>query len=259
MLSEYGYGTKEENNAVATLMYDVGVAIHSSYFETDTSAGYDFHYNFIEHFYYSPDLTHVHWANYQKLDAWFNVAKNQIDNGWPCEYGIGGTHIGHSVVIDGYRIDGNTKMLHLNFGWSGSHNGYFSMNNIFIKSTYDFTEIDGQTMTLNIYPYPEYKKPVGLPPEAITAEAFLNRSVFLSEYIIKISWSESPSEDKRIESYIIYQINDGSAVEVDRVDPENKTFQLRTKDISGASYSVGVIDKNGAISDMPAFVTPVLK
>ena len=260
MIDEYGYGTNEEDNAVASLMYDVGVALHSGYTEDDTAADSRIHlHNFVDHLLYSTDIYDVHWAKYQKLDAWFNVAKNQIDNGWPCEYGIGGTHIGHSVVIDGYRIDGNTKMLHLNFGWSGSHNGYFSMNNIFINSTYDFTEIDGQTMTLNIYPYPEYKKPAGLPPETIIAEAFLNRSVFLSEYIIHISWSESPSPDKRVEAYIIYQQKDGSIDEIDRVDPEKKIYEIRTKDLSGIQYSIGVIDKNGAISDMPAFVTPVLK
>ncbi len=113
-------------------------------------------------------------------------------------------------------------------------------------------------MIINIYPYPEHTKLIGLPPESITTEAYLNRSVFLSQYIIKISWTESPSKDKRISKYIIYQKKDGSIEEIERVDPENKTFEIRLKDLSGYSYSVGVVDKNGVISYIPEFVEPIL-
>ncbi len=88
----------------------------------------------------------------------------------------------------------------------------------------------------------------------------MNQSVFLKEYIIKLNWSESPSKDKRIDKYIIYKKEGNSVSEVDRVNPEDgRTYEFRAKELSGISFSVGVIDKNGAISDMPAFVSPVLK
>ncbi len=34
---------------------------------------------------------------------------------------------GHAVVIDGYRFENDKFMVHLNFGWGGEKNGWFSM------------------------------------------------------------------------------------------------------------------------------------
>jgi hypothetical protein len=34
---------------------------------------------------------------------------------------------GHAVVIDGYKIEKNTFLVHLNFGWGGEKDGWFNM------------------------------------------------------------------------------------------------------------------------------------
>ena len=247
----------EEAHAVATLMYDVGVALHSDYTSKWGTAG-GFSHNFAYHFKYSNDSRKTH-NFYKRGEEWFNVAKNQVDNGWPVEYSIFGDTLGHSVVIDGYRISNGVKMVHINFGWGGAYNGYYVMNNLHLSDEYNFNS-DSQFLLLNFYPYPEYERPVGLPPENVSASAYLNQSVFLKEYIVQIKWPESPSKDKRIDKYIIYQKEGGTVTEIARIDPEDgRTYEIRTKELSGISYSVGVIDKNGAISDMPSFVTPVLR
>lgn len=51
--------------------------------------------------------------------------KNELDNNRPVYSELLG-NVGHSVVIDGYDADG---YFHLNFGWGGSSNGYYLMNN----------------------------------------------------------------------------------------------------------------------------------
>ena len=261
MLDDYGYlnDPEENKNAVATLMYDVGVAVHMTYAENGSAANSaKYLYNLVEHLKYSSDIKEAWRVHFPDPDVWFNVAKNQLDNEWVCEYGISGTY-GHSVVIDGYRISDGAKTIHINFGWGGTYNGYFSMDNIYISEYLDFYYYTSQTMTTNIYPYPSYKRPVGKAPDSVNVYAYLNKGVFLSEYVVNITWSESPSEDKRLEGYIVYKQKDGSVEEIDRVSPDNKSYEIRLNTLDGYQFSVGVVDKNGAVSEIPPFVTPIIQ
>lgn len=60
---------------------------------------------------------------------------NEINNRRPVYASLPGDP-GHAVVIDGYDTDG---FFHLNFGWGGSHNGYFALNtNSRINVGYEF-------------------------------------------------------------------------------------------------------------------------
>jgi len=58
--------------------------------------------------------------------AWFNLIKTDLDAGRPVQYvGSDPNAGGHTWVCDGY--DGN-GLLHMNWGWGGSANGYFAVN-----------------------------------------------------------------------------------------------------------------------------------
>lgn len=262
-MEDYRNNKPEGKIAVAELCYDVGVAIHSDYRLGSTAANSKFYYNLVEHFYYSTDMEVIDFFKSlgvkRTLDEWFGIAKNQIDNGWPVKLSISGTY-GHAAVIDGYRISDGLNMVHINFGWSGSYNGYFTMYNIVPSDNLNFDEYEYQDMTINFYPYPGYKRPMGKAPNDIHGNAYLNRSVFLSEYVCQLTWSESPSEDKRIFEYIIYRQKDGSTEELARVKPEDgHVYEFRIKDYNEYIYSVGVEDKNGVISSIPEFIRFVLK
>jgi len=173
----------------------------------------------------------------------------------PCAYGIDAKEAGHAVVIDGYRITDGINMVHINFGWSSAADGYYQMDKIVTKN-YDFSGLNHQNMTINIYPYPGYKKTTGKAPDEITGYAKLNKSAFLTEYVCELTWSESPSQDKRIREYIIYRQKDGSIEEFARVEPKDgHSYTFRVNDYSSYVYSVGVIDKNGVISDISQFIS----
>lgn len=64
-------------------------------------------------------------------DEWFNMIKTDIDNGLPIYYSAhtGGTetHAGHAFICDGYD---NTKKIHINWGWGGYNDGYFSLSDM---------------------------------------------------------------------------------------------------------------------------------
>lgn len=130
------------NNAVATLMYHVGVAYEMQY--TATSSGAHISSNPLVNFFdYSPNGQYVVKSNYSNQE-WINLLKNQIDNGMPLLY-AGFSNIipedGHAWVCDGYD---DNDYLHFNWGWDGTANAYFLMG--------DFIYSNQNMAVINIFP-----------------------------------------------------------------------------------------------------------
>jgi Leucine-rich repeat (LRR) protein len=50
---------------------------------------------------------------------------NELNHQRPVYAGIPGIPVGHAIVVDGYDTSG---LFHLNFGWGGSANGYYRLN-----------------------------------------------------------------------------------------------------------------------------------
>ncbi len=56
---------------------------------------------------------------------WLNFLKGQLNSGFPLYYrGIDSDDGGHAWVLDGYNAAG---LFHMNWGWDGGSNGYFSL------------------------------------------------------------------------------------------------------------------------------------
>lgn len=150
MLDSYGFSaTQEQKEAVAQLCFDLGVAFEMDY-DPNGSGAYTTDAVFIlpKYFFYSNLISS---QNYPGNDQeWFNQFKNEIDNGRPTLMSIRGTAGGHAVVCDGYRTD-TGNMLHLNFGWGGTGNAYYAINNIVVAGN-DFTWVEGQEIVKNIFP-----------------------------------------------------------------------------------------------------------
>ncbi len=91
---------------------------------------------------------------YSDLTAWKNLLRGDIDNGLPVEYAGSGSGGGHAWVCDGYQ---GTDEFHMNWGWSGSSNGYYTLNAL-NPSGYTFN--NGQSAIVHIQPdpaqYPTY-------------------------------------------------------------------------------------------------------
>jgi hypothetical protein len=114
------------NLPVATLMYHCGVAVNMNYAPDGSGAqSTDAADAFNDHFRY-PDAEIVNRDSYS-LTNWNNLMKAQIDNGSPMYYSGAGTGGGHAFVLDGYDA---ANYFHFNFGWSGSSNGYFYVNDL---------------------------------------------------------------------------------------------------------------------------------
>ena len=120
--------TEQQGTAVATLMRDFGYAIGMQYAAEGSSA---YHHAIVEtlfeNFGYAPTVRH-HLRRLYTKDTWEQLIREELSAGRPIAYsgrkGFGAAD-GHSFVCDGIDADG---LLHINWGWNGSYDGYFDMD-----------------------------------------------------------------------------------------------------------------------------------
>lgn len=109
-------------NAVATLMYQCGVACNMQYspaesssFDTEARAA------FINYFGFSPDMGFAEKRNFTTED-WNTLLRENLAAKHPVMYSGNTGTSGHSFICDGYKAG---DFFHFNFGWGGSFDGWF--------------------------------------------------------------------------------------------------------------------------------------
>ena len=123
MLDDYsnGYSTAQ-GNAVATLMYHIGVASEMNYGSSSGTGTYDMMEALRTYFGYNKGMK-LHKRGNTPIAQWDSLLMNELDNSHPVIYsGFTPAGGGHAFVLDGYNADG---YYHINWGWGGTSNGYF--------------------------------------------------------------------------------------------------------------------------------------
>lgn len=128
------YWSDNAKNEVAKILYHCGVASNSEYSVTGTSTNIiDIGETLVEHFKYNVPLNSMGIEMYAEIrslydDAsWERLLKKEIDNDRPCILLGSSESSAHIFVCDGYD---NSGMFHFNLGWSGSCNGFYSMESV---------------------------------------------------------------------------------------------------------------------------------
>ena len=77
-----------------------------------------------------------------------------LDAGYPVMMGISmsANEFGHEIIVDGYGFVGNTLYLHLNMGWSGADNGWYTLPLLSAKFMEGFQSRIVQHVVYNIFP-----------------------------------------------------------------------------------------------------------
>ena len=127
MIYSYSSGYSEaEGDAVALLMADLGKATQSTYNAEGTgNTEFDIANALVNIFDYSPELLIATRCDYT-YEEYIALIRENLSNRQPIIYcGYGQSYEGgHGFVCDG--IDEN-NLLHIDWGWDGSCNGYFDM------------------------------------------------------------------------------------------------------------------------------------
>ena len=125
-----------DNDAVATLMYQCGVSVEMGYgvgsqggssayvITSQSPVTHCSEYALKTYFGYPATLQGVERASYNDTQ-WVDLMKTELDAGRPVIYAGFGSGGGHCFVCDGYD---QNNFFHFNWGWSGSYDGFFSIN-----------------------------------------------------------------------------------------------------------------------------------
>ena len=124
MLNVYSSSaTEAQNNAVATLMYNCGVACQMGYGLSSGASHIDAVKGYASYFGYDKSAQIAH-REYYNITGWNDLIYNELANNRPVHY-AGYNEAGHSYVCDGYDKD---EYFHINWGWGGMSDGYFKLS-----------------------------------------------------------------------------------------------------------------------------------
>ncbi|HHE38921.1 MAG TPA: hypothetical protein ENL20_10170, partial [Candidatus Cloacimonetes bacterium] len=134
-------------DASRELLYHCGVSVDMDYgpegsgaYTSDCVYAFETYFNYDNSAYYDQKAYHTD-------TEWENMLRDNLDNGYPLQYRGYGSG-GHSFNLDGYET-GNNSHFHFNWGWSGSYNGYYYLNDL-TPGSYNFTS--SQAGIFNLFP-----------------------------------------------------------------------------------------------------------
>ncbi len=140
-------GNTSGNTAIAWLMYHCGVSVDMDYDASGSGAtSVDVPMAMANYFKYDQSIDYVRRADYTDPN-WILLLKTELDAARPVYYsGHSASSGGHAFVFDGYDA---TDKFHVNWGWSGSSNGYYALGDL-TPSVYNFN--DDNAAVINIQP-----------------------------------------------------------------------------------------------------------
>jgi len=120
--------TAEQEAALAELCYEVGVSLDMEYSPCGSSASPDPEV-LANYFVYDTSATTVYRMDHTR-QSWFDLIRSEVDSGRVMWYLIGVQNTSHLIVCDGYRENGDQLEYHVNYGWRGTGNSWFVVDNL---------------------------------------------------------------------------------------------------------------------------------
>lgn len=146
----------EQIEAVAELIYHVGVSVDMNYRPTSSGAVTGkLCQTMPNYFFYTDQMDNLYRENYTH-EEYMDLLIRSVDMGWPMVHRGGG----HAYVVDGYN---DYDMVHINWGWSGSSDDWFNIDD------HGYTE--GESVIYNYVPAEVYSATPNAPTALTVAPA----------------------------------------------------------------------------------------
>lgn len=116
----------ETQAAVADFCYDVAVACQTDFSRCGSSASLSQALNaLITHFRFRSSAREQMRFRFSD-SAWFQMLRAELDAGRPALYST----IVHTMVVDGWRESLDLDQIHINYGWAGDSDDWYSLDSI---------------------------------------------------------------------------------------------------------------------------------
>jgi hypothetical protein len=128
--NEMPYSLRRSCEPLAKFLLHCGIAVNMSYGPDASGSQTEYTANALEQYFrYSNNIEALEKDNYSEI-AWNNLLQNELDNNRVIIYSGLSESSGHAWNIDGYQGDNH---YHMDWGWGGSFNGYFYLDNLVIN------------------------------------------------------------------------------------------------------------------------------
>ncbi|HDS00947.1 MAG TPA: hypothetical protein ENO07_02915 [candidate division Zixibacteria bacterium] len=117
--------TSAQVEALSEIAYEVGVA-HEMDYGVDGSGTWPNENVWTNYFRYDQSIQTAYRGSYT-AQGWFDLIASEIDAGRPMPYTIPT----HAIVCDGWRISGAYNQIHMNYGWGGWNNAWYTVDNLY--------------------------------------------------------------------------------------------------------------------------------
>ena len=131
------------------LLADCGAIMHASYSTGGTSASSFVHSGMVEYMSMSK-TAHSEFAENYSFAKWIKMLKEDMAYRPVFYSGQTASDGGHAFVFDGIGKYKGQDVFHVNFGWSGSGNGYYFIDHL-DSGNGDYSD-NGMTATFEFYP-----------------------------------------------------------------------------------------------------------
>ena len=119
----HGGYTEEEGDAVARLVYDLGVAVQAKFDESTSASTQKMAGCAVSYFGFDPGTYYYKRALFTDAE-WLSMLKTELQER-PILYSARREGGGHAFLVDGYD---EQDFLSVNWGWGGSSNGYYTLS-----------------------------------------------------------------------------------------------------------------------------------
>lgn len=140
--------SEAEKAAVASLIRNCGKIVNAYYTSGCTSALEDYILSAAPRIFgYSKSVSYRTRFHYTDSE-WEAIIINELLNKRPVIYAGGSSAYRHAFVVDGY--DAESNLFHLNLGWGGIYNGYYSLSSLVVRGTGLYMNFNGGERGENI-------------------------------------------------------------------------------------------------------------
>lgn len=135
-----------QNQHIATIIYHCGVSVNMQYSPSGSGAYLTDSRSAMVNYFKFHNSAVTRSANSYSTSEWASLLRTNLDLSRPMIYQGVGSSGGHAFICDGYQ---GTNYFHFNWGWSGTYDGYFYLDNLNAGSN-SFTQ--QQAAVMNLYP-----------------------------------------------------------------------------------------------------------
>ena len=141
------------NGELSKLIYHCGVSVRMAYGHDGSGSQSEYAMTALQDHYFFNSNSQFRSVSDVSASEWVEMAKAELDARRPLFFsGRSASAGGHAWIVDGYTTINNSTYFHVNWGWAGSNNGYYKIDNMRTSGYGNFNEAGTNTMMTYLMP-----------------------------------------------------------------------------------------------------------